>query len=159
VKLFGGRLVGRRAVVPLAAMVATALLAACSSSGNGSSASGSGAAAVAAASGDNGVIDWAYTSDQPNWDPVVVGATSATQLLSTVYEPLFTLTPDGSIAPALAQSYKSFGTSPGNSPRSRRGRRGGTPTIRVPGAAPQRRGRPLWQHALRPDRRTPWRCW
>src|SRR5271165_7642809 len=88
-------------------MVAAALLAACtSSSGNGSSASGPGAAAVVAAAGDNGVINWAYTSDQPNWDPVVVGATSATQLLSTVYEPLFTLTPDGSIAPALAESYK-----------------------------------------------------
>ena len=45
-------------------------------------------------------------SDQPNWDPVVVGATSATQLLSTIYEPLFTLTPAGTIAPALAESYK-----------------------------------------------------
>ena len=106
-KLFGRRLVGRRTVVPIAAMAAAALLAACtSSSGSGSSASGSGAAASVAAAGDNGVINWAYTNDQPNWDPVVVGATSATQLLSTVYEPLFTLTPSGSIAPALAESYK-----------------------------------------------------
>jgi peptide/nickel transport system substrate-binding protein len=102
VKLFDRRLVGRRAVVPIAVMFAAALLAACTnSSGNGSSASGSAVAAV----GDNGVINWAYTSDQPNWDPVVVGATSATQLLSTIYEPLFTLKPDGSIGPALAESY------------------------------------------------------
>jgi peptide/nickel transport system substrate-binding protein len=105
VKLFGRRRVGRGAVVPIAIMFAAALLTACtSSSGNGSSASG-GSSAVAVDS-DNGVINWAYTSDQPNWDPVVVGATSATQLLSTVYEPLFTLTPGGGIAPALAESYK-----------------------------------------------------
>jgi peptide/nickel transport system substrate-binding protein len=100
VKLFDRRLAGRRAVVPIAVMFAAALLAACtSSSSNGSSASGS----PVAAAGDGGVINWAYTSDLPNWDPVVVGATSATQLLSTVYEPLFTLTPAGAIAPALSQ--------------------------------------------------------
>ena len=94
--------------MPVGAVFAAALLAACtSSSGTGSSASGSsGGAASLAAAGDDGVINWAYTSDQPNWDPVVVGATSATQLLSTIYEPLFTLTPDGTIAPALAESYK-----------------------------------------------------
>jgi peptide/nickel transport system substrate-binding protein len=86
-------------------MFAAALLAACtSSSGSGSSAGG--ASAAVAADNDNGVINWAYTSDLPNWDPVVVGATSATQLLSTIYEPLFTLTPAGTIAPALAESYK-----------------------------------------------------
>jgi peptide/nickel transport system substrate-binding protein len=102
VKLFDRGLVGRRAVAPIAAMFAAALLAACtSSSSNGSSASG----ASVVAAGDNGVINWAYTSDQPNWDPLVVGATSATQLLSTIYEPLFTLKPDGSIGPALAESY------------------------------------------------------
>ena len=83
-------------------MLAAALLAACSgSSGTGSSAGGSSVTV-----GDGGVINWAYTQDQPNWDPVVVGATSATQLLSTIYEPLFTLTPNGTIAPALAESYK-----------------------------------------------------
>jgi hypothetical protein len=89
-------------------MAAAALLAACtSSSSNGPSGGGSGGGASAvAADDDNGVINWAYTSDQPNWDPVVVGATSATQLLSTIYEPLFTLTPAGTIAPALAESYK-----------------------------------------------------
>jgi len=108
VKLFGRRLLGRGAVVPIALMFAAALLAACtSSSSNGSSASGSGGGSSAvAADNDGGVINWAYTSDQPNWDPVVVGATSATQLLSTIYEPLFTLTPAGTIAPALAESYK-----------------------------------------------------
>jgi peptide/nickel transport system substrate-binding protein len=89
--------------VPIAALFAAAVLAACSgSSGTGSS--GGGSSAVAA--GDGGVINWAYTQDQPNWDPLVVGATSATQLLSTIYEPLFTLTPSGTIAPALAESYK-----------------------------------------------------
>jgi peptide/nickel transport system substrate-binding protein len=107
VKLFDRRLAGRRAVVPIAVMFAAALLAACtSSSGTGSSASGSNGGSSVDAAGDGGVINWAYTSDQPNWDPVVVGATSATQLLSTIYEPLFTLTPDGKIAPALAESYK-----------------------------------------------------
>jgi peptide/nickel transport system substrate-binding protein len=107
VKLFDRRLVWRRAVVPIAVVSAAALLAACtSSSGNGSSASGLSGGSLVAATGDDGVINWAYTSDQPNWDPVVVGATSATQLLSTVYEPLFTLTPAGTIAPALAESYK-----------------------------------------------------
>lgn len=105
-KLFDRRFRRRRALVPIAAMFAAALLAGCtSSSGAGSSASGSsGVSSVTAA--DSGVINWAYTQDQPNWDPVVVGATSATQLLSTIYEPLFTLTPSGTIAPALAESYQ-----------------------------------------------------
>jgi peptide/nickel transport system substrate-binding protein len=103
VKLFRRRPRWRRAVLPIAAVFAAVLLAACSgSSGTGSSASGSSVAATA----NGGVINWAYTMDQPNWDPVVVGATSATQLLSTIYEPLFTLTPSGTIAPALAESYK-----------------------------------------------------
>ena len=106
-KLFDRRLVWRRAVVPIAVVSAAALLAACtSSSSNGSSASGLSGGSLVAATGDDGVINWAYTSDQPNWDPVVVGATSATQLLSTIYEPLFTLTSSGTIAPALAESYK-----------------------------------------------------
>ena len=106
-KLFDRRLAWRRAVVPIAVLAAAGLLAACSSSSsNGSSASGSSGGTSLAAAGDDGVINWAYTSDQPNWDPVVVGETSATQLLSTIYEPLFTLTPAGTIAPALAQSYK-----------------------------------------------------
>ena len=102
-KFLDRRLRRRRAAVPIAVIAAATLVAACSSSsGTGLSGSGSSAAAV----GGNGVINWAYTSDLPNWDPVVVGATSATQLLSTVYEPLFTLTPQGTIAPALAQSYQ-----------------------------------------------------
>ena len=106
-KLFNRRLGGRRAAVPIAVVATAGLLAACtSSSSSGSSASNSSGAAALAAAGANGVINWAYTSDQPNWDPVVVGATSATQLLSTIYEPLFTLTPSGTIAPALAESYK-----------------------------------------------------
>jgi peptide/nickel transport system substrate-binding protein len=108
VKLFSRRLPWRRAVAPIALTLAAGLLAACtSSSGSGPSAGGSsGGVSAVAAGADGGVINWAYTSDQPNWDPVVVGATSATQLLSTIYEPLFTLTPAGTIAPALAESYK-----------------------------------------------------
>jgi peptide/nickel transport system substrate-binding protein len=51
-------------------------------------------------------VNWGYYSDEPDWDPVVVGATSATQLLSLIYEPLFTLNPQGDIEPALATSYK-----------------------------------------------------
>jgi peptide/nickel transport system substrate-binding protein len=54
----------------------------------------------------SGTINWGYYADQPDWDPVVVGATSATQLLSLIYEPLFTLNPKGQIEPALATSYK-----------------------------------------------------
>ena len=106
-KLFHRRHPWRRAAVPLAAAFAAVLLAACSgSSGAGSSGAGSSAASGVSAASADGVINWAYTSDQPNWDPLVVGATSATQLLSTIYEPLFTLTPSGTIAPALAESYK-----------------------------------------------------
>jgi peptide/nickel transport system substrate-binding protein len=101
-----GREHAGRSCLPIAVVAAAGLLAACtSSSSSGSSASNSSGGASLAA-GASGVINWAYTSDQPNWDPVVVGATSATQLLSTIYEPLFTLTPSGTIAPALAESYK-----------------------------------------------------
>jgi len=92
----------------LTTLAAVAVFAvACSSSSSKSKTSTSDATSASADSGPaTGVINWAYTTDQPNWDPVVVGATSATQLLSTVYEPLFTLKPDGSLGPALAESYK-----------------------------------------------------
>jgi peptide/nickel transport system substrate-binding protein len=98
------RHIGRRVALSAAVLSVATLVAACTGSSGSSQASGSGSGS--ASGGDNGVINWAFTSDQPNWDPVVVGATSATQLLSTVYEPLFTLAPDGSLQPALAESYK-----------------------------------------------------
>jgi peptide/nickel transport system substrate-binding protein len=93
--------------VTIAVLLAAALLAACSgSSGAGSSATGSSGGSSVSAAGDDGIINWAYTQDQPNWDPVVVGATSATQLLSTIYEPLFTLNAQDQVEPALASGYK-----------------------------------------------------
>ena len=89
--------------LPLSVLVAGAFTAACSSSG---ASSGTTSNASGAGSGASGVINWAYTSDFPSWDPVVVGATSATQVLSTIYEPLFTLDSDGKLQPALATAYK-----------------------------------------------------
>jgi peptide/nickel transport system substrate-binding protein len=104
---------GRRVALAVAVLTAAALAAACTSSTKSASAgsssaagSSSGSSAAADTGPATGVINWAYTSDQPNWDPIVVGATSATQLLSTIYEPLFTLKPDGTLGPALAESYK-----------------------------------------------------
>lgn len=92
-----------------AAVAVGSSLAACGGSGSGAS-----GAPTSVAGGDGGTsnaggsatLNWGYLSDQPNWDPVVVGPTSATQLLSLIYEPLFTKTPDGKIGPALATSYK-----------------------------------------------------
>jgi peptide/nickel transport system substrate-binding protein len=81
-----------------AALSVGATLAACSGSGHGAGAASSGA--------DAGVINWAYTSEPSSWDPVVVGATSATQLLSLIYEPLFTLDANGVPQPALATGYE-----------------------------------------------------
>ena len=103
-----------RTFVLLAAAVAAAVVvAACGSSSSSKSSSsgaatsaGSSSSSGAASSGASGVINWAYIQDMPNWDPVVVGATSATQLLSLVYEPLFTLDPQGQVEPAIATGYK-----------------------------------------------------
>jgi peptide/nickel transport system substrate-binding protein len=94
----------RRFALPTSILAATAVLAAC----GGSSSAGSssiGASSGSASSGSGGNINWAYTSDFPGWDPVVVGATSATQVLSTIYEPLFTLNAQQQIEPALATGY------------------------------------------------------
>jgi peptide/nickel transport system substrate-binding protein len=85
----------------IAALATTIVLAACTSSGDSTLSTGSGGGAAG-----SGVINWAYTSDFPSWDPVVVGATSATQVLSLIYEPLFTLNAQGQILPALATGYK-----------------------------------------------------
>lgn len=85
----------------IAALATSTVLAACTSSGDSTPSTGSGGGASA-----SGVINWAYTSDFPSWDPVVVGATSATQVLSLIYEPLFTLNAQGQILPALATGYK-----------------------------------------------------
>lgn len=101
-KLFRRR-VSRLFALPISVLLAGALLASCSQSG-GVTAATSGSA--------SGEIKWAYTSEFPSWDPVVVGATGATQLLSTIYEPLFTLDAQGKVQPALATGweYNSAGT-------------------------------------------------
>ncbi len=91
----------RLLALPAAALATSAALAACSSSGS-SPASTTTAGGAAASS----VINWAYTQDNPSWDPVVVGATGATQLLSLIYEPLFTLNAEDQIEPALAAGYQ-----------------------------------------------------
>jgi peptide/nickel transport system substrate-binding protein len=91
----------RLLAVPLAVLATSTMLAACASSGNSTPSTGTEGSAAA-----SGVINWAYTSDFPSWDPVVVGATSATQVLSLIYEPLFTLDAQGKLHPALATSYQ-----------------------------------------------------
>ena len=90
--------------LPLSVLTAVAVAAGCSSSGASSSNTSNSGAGTG--SGGTGVINWAYISDFPSWDPVVVGATSATQVLSTIYEPLFTLDAQQHLQPALATSYK-----------------------------------------------------
>jgi peptide/nickel transport system substrate-binding protein len=98
------RLRGKRVLaLPLSVLTAAAVTAACSSSGAGSSNTSN--AGTSGTPGGTGVINWAYTSDFPSWDPVVVGATSATQVLSTIYEPLFTLDAQNKLQPALATGY------------------------------------------------------
>jgi peptide/nickel transport system substrate-binding protein len=95
---------GRRLALPIAALALTAVVAAC---GTSTSDTGSSSVSGAKSSSDaSAVINWGYTNDEPDWDPVVVGATSATQLLSTIYEPLFTLNAQGHLEPALATGYK-----------------------------------------------------
>jgi len=101
--------------LPIAVLALGAALAACGGSGSNSSASTAGGSTVSSgsttgatsvsASDASAVVNWAYPGDEPNWDPVVVGATSATQLLSTIYEPLFTLNAQDQIEPALATGY------------------------------------------------------
>ncbi len=83
----------------LAAYVAIAAI-------GGSSAAANSALRSSASTGTGATVNWGYYSDEPDWDPVVVGATSATQLLSLIYEPLFTLNAQGEIEPALATGYK-----------------------------------------------------
>jgi peptide/nickel transport system substrate-binding protein len=72
----------------------------------GSSATASSSLRSSASTGSDRTVNWGYYSDEPDWDPVVVGATSATQLLSLIYEPLFTLNAHDQVEPALATSYK-----------------------------------------------------
>jgi peptide/nickel transport system substrate-binding protein len=93
----------RLLALPIGALAISTVLAACGSSGGGTTSTG-GAASVSGSA--PGAINWAYTSDFPSWDPVVVGATSATQVLSLIYEPLFTLNAQDQLEPALATGYK-----------------------------------------------------
>jgi peptide/nickel transport system substrate-binding protein len=90
------RRVRRLLALPIALLTTSALVTACGSSNDSASSSGAGSS----------VINWAYTSGFPSWDPVVVGATSATQVLSTIYEPLFTLNAQNQVKPALATDWK-----------------------------------------------------
>ena len=97
-----------------AAVAVAAAIAACGGSSSSASSASNGSAPSASSSGGSssassggaGTLNWAYIQDEPDWDPVVVGATAATQLLSLVYEPLFTLNPQGQVKPALATKYR-----------------------------------------------------
>jgi peptide/nickel transport system substrate-binding protein len=98
------RRVMRALALPISVLTAAAISAGCFSSG--ASSSNSSNAGSGGSSSGTGVINWAYTTDFPSWDPVVVGATGATQVLSTIYEPLFTLDAQQQLQPALATAYK-----------------------------------------------------
>lgn len=93
----------RLLALPVGALAISTVLAACGSSGSSATSTGGAASASGSATG---AINWAYITDMPGWDPVVVGATSATQVLSLIYEPLFTLNAQDQIEPALATGYK-----------------------------------------------------
>ncbi|MFV0535516.1 MAG: ABC transporter substrate-binding protein [Cumulibacter sp.] len=84
----------RRSFAPgLVALLMAGVLTAC----------GSGSADDSA--GDN-TLKIANINDVPAFDPVVLGPTSATQMLSLVYEPLFTFDDQGELQPALATEYE-----------------------------------------------------
>jgi peptide/nickel transport system substrate-binding protein len=81
------------------AVVVTALVAAL-----GTVLAGCGGAAGGGSGGD-ATIRWGTKQTQANWDPVVTGSTSATILLTPIYESLFTVDHDRHVRPALAQGY------------------------------------------------------
>jgi peptide/nickel transport system substrate-binding protein len=85
-------------------LVVGALLAACGGGSHGTSSGASNASATS--SSGSAVVNWAADIDLVNWDPVVDGSNSSTQLLSTIYEPLFTLDSQGVPQPALATGWK-----------------------------------------------------
>ncbi|MEU7816362.1 ABC transporter substrate-binding protein [Pseudonocardia sp. NPDC049154] len=51
-------------------------------------------------------IKWGTKQIQANWDPVVTGSTSATILLTPIYESLFTIDGERHVVPALAEGYE-----------------------------------------------------
>lgn len=53
------------------------------------------------------IVQWGVSGDPPgNWDPVVTGATSATHMMTPIYEPLLNLDEDGNPAPGLVESWE-----------------------------------------------------
>lgn len=78
----------------VAALLVAGVVSACGAGSSGSS------------DGDAGVLNIATAGDVPAYDPVVLGPTGATQTLSLIYEPLFTLDESGAIKPALATDYQ-----------------------------------------------------
>ncbi|RLK52683.1 ABC transporter substrate-binding protein [Microbacterium telephonicum] len=66
-------------------------------------------APAAAGSGDGSapaVVKWGVTALNPNWDPIVTGATGATLTMTPIYESLITRGEDGQLHPALAESWE-----------------------------------------------------
>ena len=51
-------------------------------------------------------IRWGTKQIQANWDPIVTGSTSATILLTPIYESLFTVDGERNVVPALASGYE-----------------------------------------------------
>jgi len=81
------------AVVAALAAVIGLLVAGC-----GGSASGGAA--------PDATIRWGTKQIQANWDPIVTGSTSATILLTPIYESLFTVDGERNVVPALASGYE-----------------------------------------------------
>jgi ABC-type transport system substrate-binding protein len=87
-----------------AAVIAASLLAAACGSAGSSAGSGSGSASDTSA-GASGTLNWEW--DLPtSWDPVTSTAGWDVHVLGLVYASLTTLTPNGSVAPGLASSWK-----------------------------------------------------
>ncbi|WP_181781092.1 ABC transporter substrate-binding protein [Pseudonocardia pini] len=83
----------RAAVVAALTAVVGLVLAGCGGSSSG------GAAA-------DSTIKWGTKQIQANWDPIVTGSTSATILLTPIYESLFTIDGERHVVPALASGYE-----------------------------------------------------
>ncbi|MCW0215937.1 MAG: ABC transporter substrate-binding protein [Pseudonocardia sp.] len=66
---------------------------------------GCGGSAGGGASSD-ATIRWGTKQIQANWDPIVTGSTSATILLTPIYESLFTVDGQRKVVPALASGYE-----------------------------------------------------
>lgn len=61
---------------------------------------------TASGAGGSATIRWGTQQVPAAWDPLVTGSTAATQLLTPIYESLFTLNEKREVQPALAEGYE-----------------------------------------------------